>query len=83
MQSKKHQVWVTLRQLRIQKKAFKEIANLPSFVFFSLSYPLENILNADRVFNVTFSIRKNNRSKKESETLRAHECNLDTSVLQS
>lgn len=60
-----NQIWVTLRQPRIQKRVFKEIANLPSFVFFSLSCSLENILNADRVFSVTFSIWKNNRSKKK------------------
>lgn len=78
-----HQIWVTLRQLRIQKKVFKEIANLPSFVFFSLSYSLENILSVDGVFNVTFSIWKNNRSKRKSETVQVHEWYLDTFVLQS
>lgn len=52
--AEKHQVWVTSRQPRIQKKVFEEIINFPSFVFFFLSYPLEDIIIAERVFNVTF-----------------------------
>lgn len=54
LKAEKHQIWVTSRQPRIQKKVFKEIINFPSFVFFFLSCPLENVIIAERVSNVTF-----------------------------
>lgn len=52
--AEKHQIWVTSRQPRIQKKVFEEMIDVPSFVFFFLSDPLEDIIIAERVFNVTF-----------------------------
>lgn len=52
LKTEKQQFYTTSRQTRIEKGVFKDIINFHSFVFFS--YLLENIIIAERVFNVTY-----------------------------